>query len=69
MVKRLKFLSIQSREEYRLGYETVALWVAARTQFRPYRSEHLGSHRLRVFENRVLRSFGPEREQVAGGWR
>jgi len=27
-------------------------------------------HRLRVFENRVLRRiFGPERDEVAGGWR
>jgi hypothetical protein len=27
-------------------------------------------HRLRVFENRVLRRmFGPEREKVAGDWR
>jgi hypothetical protein len=27
-------------------------------------------HRLRVFENRVLRRiFGPIREEVAGGWR
>jgi len=27
-------------------------------------------HRLRVFENRVLRRiFGPEREKVAGSWR
>jgi hypothetical protein len=27
-------------------------------------------HRLRVFKNRVLRRiFGPEREEVAGGWR
>jgi hypothetical protein len=27
-------------------------------------------HRLRLFENRVLRSiFGPKREEVAGGWR
>jgi hypothetical protein len=26
-------------------------------------------HRLRVFENRVLRVFGPKREKVAGGWR
>jgi hypothetical protein len=27
-------------------------------------------HRLRVFENRVLRRiFGPEREEVTGGWR
>jgi hypothetical protein len=27
-------------------------------------------HELRVFENRVLRRiFGPEREEVAGGWR
>jgi hypothetical protein len=27
-------------------------------------------HRLRVFENRVLRRmFGPKREEMAGGWR
>jgi hypothetical protein len=27
-------------------------------------------HRLRVFENRVLRRiFGPKREEVVGGWR
>jgi hypothetical protein len=27
-------------------------------------------HRLRVFENRVLRRIsGPKREEVAGGWR
>jgi hypothetical protein len=27
-------------------------------------------HRLRMFENRVLRRiFGPKREEVAGGWR
>jgi hypothetical protein len=27
-------------------------------------------HRLRVFENRVLRGiFGPQKEEVAGGWR
>jgi hypothetical protein len=26
-------------------------------------------HRLRVFQNGVLRIFGPKREEVAGGWR
>jgi hypothetical protein len=26
-------------------------------------------HRLRVFENRVLRIFGLKREEVTGGWR
>jgi hypothetical protein len=26
-------------------------------------------HRLRVFENRVLRIFDPKREEVTGGWR
>jgi hypothetical protein len=26
-------------------------------------------HRLRVFENRVLRIFGPKRNEVTGGWR
>jgi hypothetical protein len=25
-------------------------------------------HRLRVFENRVRRIFGPKMEEVAGGW-
>jgi hypothetical protein len=29
-----------------------------------------GKHRLRVFENRVLRRiFGPKRDEVTGGWR
>jgi hypothetical protein len=29
-----------------------------------------GEHRLRVFENRVLRRIsGPERDEVRGGWR
>jgi hypothetical protein len=29
-----------------------------------------GEHRLRVFENMVLRRiFGPKREEVTGGWR
>jgi hypothetical protein len=29
-----------------------------------------GEHRLRVFENRVLRRiFGPMRDQVTGSWR
>jgi len=29
-----------------------------------------GEHRLRVFENRVLRGiFGPKKEEVVGGWR
>jgi hypothetical protein len=26
-------------------------------------------HRLRVFENRVLRRFGPKRDEVMGEWR
>jgi hypothetical protein len=26
-------------------------------------------HRLRVFENRVLRIFGPRRDEVMGEWR
>jgi uncharacterized membrane protein len=30
----------------------------------------LRKHRLRVFENRVLkRIFGPKRDEVTGGWR
>jgi hypothetical protein len=40
-----------------------------------YRCETLSltlreKHRLRVFENRVLRRiFGPKRDEVTGGWR
>jgi hypothetical protein len=26
-------------------------------------------HRLKVFENRVLRIFGPKRDEVTGEWR
>jgi hypothetical protein len=26
-------------------------------------------HRLRVFENRVLRIFGPKRHKITGEWR
>jgi hypothetical protein len=26
-------------------------------------------HKLRVFENRVLRIFGPKRDGLTGGWR
>jgi hypothetical protein len=26
-------------------------------------------HTLRVFENRMLRIFGPKRDEVTGGWR
>jgi hypothetical protein len=33
-------------------------------------SDFKGEHRLRVFENRVLRRiFGPKRDEVTGGWR
>jgi hypothetical protein len=39
------------------GYETLSLTL---------REEH----KLRVFENRVLRRiFGPKRDEVTGGWR
>jgi hypothetical protein len=34
------------------------------------RRENLKSYRLRVFENRVVRrTFGPEKNEVTGGWR
>jgi hypothetical protein len=29
----------------------------------------MGEHRLRVFENRVPRIFGPKANIVTGGWR
>jgi hypothetical protein len=39
------------------GYETWSLTLR-------------GEHRLKVFENRVLRRiFGPKRDEVTGGWR
>jgi hypothetical protein len=28
-----------------------------------------GEHRLKVFENRVLRIFGPKRDDVIRGWK
>jgi hypothetical protein len=32
--------------------------------------QHKEEHRLKVFENRVLRRiFGPKRDEVIGGWR
>jgi hypothetical protein len=38
----------------------VVLWI----------SVNIGDHRLRVFENRVLRRiFGPKRDKVTGDWR
>jgi hypothetical protein len=40
----------------RLGLETWSLTV---------REEH----KLRVFENKVLRIFGPKRDRLTGGWR
>jgi hypothetical protein len=30
--------------------------------------ENLKSHRLRMFKNRVLRTFGPKQEEVTGCW-
>jgi hypothetical protein len=33
-------------------------------------SDNKGEHRLRVFENRLLRKiFGPKRDEVTGEWR
>jgi hypothetical protein len=29
----------------------------------------MSSHRLRVFQNRLMRIFGPKRDEVKGGWR
>jgi hypothetical protein len=39
-----------------------------------YRCETLSltlkeKHRLRMFENRVLRTFEPKKDEVTGGWR
>jgi hypothetical protein len=32
-------------------------------------SDSKGEHKLRVFENRVLRIFGPKRDGMTEGWR
>jgi hypothetical protein len=45
-------------------YKTVILYGCA-TWSLTLREEH----RLRVFENRVLKIFGPKRDEVTGGWR
>jgi hypothetical protein len=49
-------------------YETIILPVVlygCETWSLPLKEEH----RMRVFENRVLRIFGPERDELTGGWR
>jgi hypothetical protein len=50
-------------------YKTIILpvvWYGCETWFLTLREEH----RLRVFENRVLRRiFGPKRDEVTGEWR
>jgi hypothetical protein len=66
----LKFLSACALAKYiRIKiYKTVILLVIlyeCETWSHTSREEH----RLRVFENRVLRTvFGPKREEVRGGW-
>jgi hypothetical protein len=46
-----------------------ALAVLTPPQF-PFSRLHPLEHRLRVFENKVLRRiFGPKRDEVTGGWR
>jgi hypothetical protein len=45
-----------SSDEVLYGYETLSLTLKE-------------EHRLRLFENRVLRIFGPRRGEVTGGWR
>jgi hypothetical protein len=49
-------------------YKTIILPVVlygCETWSLPLREEH----RLGVFENRVLRIFGPKRDEVTGSWR
>jgi hypothetical protein len=47
-------------------FEFVKFWVQMPTGYLTLREEH----RMRVFENMVLRRiFGPRKEEVVGGWR
>jgi hypothetical protein len=48
-----------------ISHRTAGYFYGYETQSHTLREEH----KLRVLENRVLRLFGPKREEVAGGWR
>jgi hypothetical protein len=68
-VKDLSSSRLQSKSEKIIMYKTIILPVVlygCETWPLTLREEH----RLRVFENRVLRRiFGPKMDDVTGGWR
>jgi hypothetical protein len=55
------------------GLEYALIWTSKLCNFTSFSHDGLkgnGEHRLRVFENRVLRRiFGPKRDEVTGEWR
>jgi hypothetical protein len=48
-------------------YDTVTLYIALHGV--KYGLSYQGMNTLMVFENRVLRIFGPKKKEVMGGWR
>jgi hypothetical protein len=60
LVCRLK-RNYQNQQTYKFACGSVWLWNLV--------SDIKREHRLRVFENRVLRIVGPKRDEVTGGWR
>jgi hypothetical protein len=67
-VQNLLFSRLQSKSIKIIIYKTIILPVVlyeCETLFLTLREEH----RLKVFENRVLRIFGPKRDEVTGEWR
>jgi hypothetical protein len=55
-------------KEYRI-YKTIILPVSL-YGYDTWSLTLMEEHRLRVFENKVLRRiFGPERDELTGGWR
>jgi hypothetical protein len=42
-------------------------WCSVKAQEQPYLTLLREEHKLGVFESRMMRIFGPKREEVAGG--
>jgi len=66
---RVSCLPVSSLQTYRLRYTELSFYHACET-WSPIPPTLREEHRIKLSENRVLRRiFGPEREEVMGGWR